>query len=187
MQSVIRCTHYIAGAGEMKYLNQAEAPGVTFVLATSSTIRPRLCPRRIVTRPAASASPATRSLAAAASWPVRWPWNWRGAVTKFICSATPVRSGWMCRAPRVHFHEVQVGRTDVFRHREYALPLAAKMAEVTRREKLELLHVHYAVPHAMAACLAAEMIGARRAPHCHHAAWDGHHVDGRRPQLSRDD
>ncbi len=31
MQSVIRCTHYIAGAGEMKYLHQAEAPGVTFV------------------------------------------------------------------------------------------------------------------------------------------------------------
>src|SRR5262249_51837037 len=52
-----------------------------------------------------------------------------------------------------------VGRTDVFRHREYALPLAARMAEVTRREKLELLHMHYAVPHAMAACLAADMLG----------------------------
>jgi hypothetical protein len=31
MQSVIRCTHYVAGAGEMKYLDQGEAPGVTFV------------------------------------------------------------------------------------------------------------------------------------------------------------
>ena len=82
----------------------------------------------------------------------------RGHEIHLFSYARPVRLD--VSQPRVHFHEVAVGRTDVFRHREYALPLAAKMAEVTRREGLELLHVHYAVPHAMAACLAAEMIGA---------------------------
>jgi N-acetyl-alpha-D-glucosaminyl L-malate synthase BshA len=81
----------------------------------------------------------------------------RGHEIHLFSYARPVRLD--LNAPRIHFHEVHVGRTDVFRHREYALPLAAKMAEVTRRENLELLHVHYAVPHAMAACLAAEMIG----------------------------
>jgi L-malate glycosyltransferase len=81
----------------------------------------------------------------------------RGHEIHLFSYARPVRLD--VTAPRVHFHEVHVGRTDVFRHREYALPLAARMAEVTRRENLELLHVHYAVPHAMAACLAAEMIG----------------------------
>jgi N-acetyl-alpha-D-glucosaminyl L-malate synthase BshA len=81
----------------------------------------------------------------------------RGHEIHLFSYARPVRLD--VNAPRIHFHEVPVGRTDVFRHREYALPLAAKMAEVARRENLELLHVHYAVPHAMAACLAAEMIG----------------------------
>src|SRR5450631_3338185 len=76
----------------------------------------------------------------------------RGHEIHLFSYARPVRLD--VTAPRVHFHEVHVGRTDVFRHREYALPLAARMAEVTRRENLELLHVHYAVPHAMAACLA---------------------------------
>ncbi len=85
----------------------------------------------------------------------------RGHEIHLFSYARPVRLD--VTAPRVHFHEVAVGRTNVFRHREYALPLAARMAEVTRREKLELLHVHYAVPHATAACLAAEMIG-RGAP-----------------------
>jgi L-malate glycosyltransferase len=82
----------------------------------------------------------------------------RGHEIHLFSYARPVRLD--VSQPRVHFHEVAVGRTDVFRHREYALPLAAKMAEVTRQEGLELFHVHYAVPHAMAACLAAEMIGA---------------------------
>lgn len=81
----------------------------------------------------------------------------RGHEIHFFSYARPVRLD--LTAPRVHYHEVPVGRSSVFRHPEYALPLAAKMAEVTRHEGLELLHVHYAVPHATAACLAAAMLG----------------------------
>ena len=81
----------------------------------------------------------------------------RGHEVHFFSYAHPVRLD--LSEPRIYFHEVHVGRVDVFRHREYALPLAAKMVEVTQREKLDVLHVHYAVPHAMAACLAAEILG----------------------------
>src|SRR5216683_3949357 len=42
---------------------------------------------------------------------------------------------------------------------DYTLPLAVKMAEVARSQQLDLFHVHYAVPHALAACLAAQMLG----------------------------
>ncbi len=81
----------------------------------------------------------------------------RGHEVHFFSYAPPVRLD--LSAPRIHYHEVPVGHSSVFRHPEYALPLAAKMAEVTRAEGLELLHVHYAVPHATAACLAAAMLG----------------------------
>ncbi len=81
----------------------------------------------------------------------------RGHEVHFFSYARPVRLD--LTAPRVYYHEVAVGGSSVFRHPEYALPLAAKMAAVTRTEGLELLHVHYAVPHATAACLAAEMLG----------------------------
>ncbi|OAI41944.1 hypothetical protein AYO41_01340 [Verrucomicrobia bacterium SCGC AG-212-E04] len=81
----------------------------------------------------------------------------RGHEVHFFSYARPVRLD--LAAPRVHYHEVPVGHSSVFRHPEYALPLAAKMAAVTRDEGLEVLHVHYAVPHATAACLAAEMLG----------------------------
>jgi N-acetyl-alpha-D-glucosaminyl L-malate synthase BshA len=52
-----------------------------------------------------------------------------------------------------------VGTHSVFPCPDYTLPLAVKMAEVGRVERLDLFHVHYAVPHATAAFLAAEMIG----------------------------
>src|SRR5699024_5329481 len=45
----------------------------------------------------------------------------------------------------------------VFQHRPYDLALAAKMAEVIDREKLDILHVHYAMPHAICAILAKEI------------------------------
>jgi hypothetical protein len=42
---------------------------------------------------------------------------------------------------------------------DYTLPLAVKMTEVARSQQLDLFHVHYAVPHALAACLASQMLG----------------------------
>src|SRR5438045_6301557 len=71
--------------------------------------------------------------------------------------AKPVRLD--LTAPRIHFHQVAVGEHSVFPCPDYTLPLAVKMADVGRAERLDLFHVHYAVPHAVAAVLAAEMIG----------------------------
>jgi N-acetyl-alpha-D-glucosaminyl L-malate synthase BshA len=75
----------------------------------------------------------------------------------FFSYAKPVRLD--LTAPRIHFHEVAVGKHSVFPCPDYTLPLAVKMADVGRADRLDLFHVHYAVPHATAAFLAAEMIG----------------------------
>ena len=66
----------------------------------------------------------------------------------FFSYAKPVRLD--LTAPRIHFHEVAVGKHSVFPCPDYTLPLAVKMADVGRSERLDLFHVHYAVPHATA-------------------------------------
>ena len=75
----------------------------------------------------------------------------------FFSYAKPVRLD--LAAPRIHLHEVAVGKHSVCPCPDYTLPLAVKMAEVGLAERLDLFHVHYAVPHATAAVLAVEMIG----------------------------
>jgi N-acetyl-alpha-D-glucosaminyl L-malate synthase BshA len=57
------------------------------------------------------------------------------------------------------FHEVEVSSYPLFEHPPQDLALAAKMAEVSREHKLELLHVHYAIPHAITGFLAQQMLG----------------------------
>jgi L-malate glycosyltransferase len=81
----------------------------------------------------------------------------RGHEVYFFSYAKPIRLD--LSAPRIHFHEVAVGKHSVFPCPDYTLPLAVKMADVGRADRLDLFHVHYAVPHATAAFLAAEMIG----------------------------
>lgn len=85
----------------------------------------------------------------------------RGHEIHFFSYAKPVRLE--LSRPRIHFHEVAVGEHGVFPCPDYTLPLAVKMAEIGRTDRLDLFHVHYAVPHATAAFLAREMIG-RSAP-----------------------
>jgi N-acetyl-alpha-D-glucosaminyl L-malate synthase BshA len=82
----------------------------------------------------------------------------RGHEVHFFSHAKPVRLD--LSSPRIHFHEVEVGHATVFPCPDYTLPLAVKMAEVGKTNRLDLFHVHYAVPHATAAFLATEMIGA---------------------------
>ena len=82
----------------------------------------------------------------------------RGNEVHFFSYARPVRLD--VTAPRIHFHQVAVGEHSVFPCPDYTLPLAVKLAEVGAAERLDLFHVHYAVPHATAAFLACEMIGA---------------------------
>jgi N-acetyl-alpha-D-glucosaminyl L-malate synthase BshA len=64
-------------------------------------------------------------------------------------------------APNVFFHPVNINEYDLFRYPDYTLPLSVKLAEVSRDFDLDLIHAHYAVPHAVAAYLASEMLGDR--------------------------
>ncbi|PEA55814.1 N-acetyl-alpha-D-glucosaminyl L-malate synthase BshA [Bacillus pseudomycoides] len=81
----------------------------------------------------------------------------RGHEIHFITSGLPFRLNKVY--PNIYFHEVTVNQYSVFQYPPYDLALASKMAEVAQREKLDILHVHYAIPHAICAYLAKQMIG----------------------------
>ncbi len=84
----------------------------------------------------------------------------RGHEVHFITYASPFRlRGY---AERVFFHEVETrfGRYPLFDHFPYSLALASKQHEVAQREHLDVMHVHYAIPHATTAWLAREMLQA---------------------------
>ncbi|MBH5317925.1 N-acetyl-alpha-D-glucosaminyl L-malate synthase BshA [Paenibacillus sp. GSMTC-2017] len=81
----------------------------------------------------------------------------RGHEIHFITHSIPFRLGKFHK--NIFFHEVEVNDYYVFRYPPYDLSLASKMAQVAKMQKLDLLHVHYAVPHAVCAYLAKEMIG----------------------------
>jgi L-malate glycosyltransferase len=86
----------------------------------------------------------------------------RGHEVHFISYAMPVRlSG---AGDRIHFHEVEVSNYPLFDHAPYTLALATKMAEVAEQVPLDLLHVHYAIPHSVSALLARMMNAPRRLP-----------------------
>ncbi|MCA1625100.1 MAG: N-acetyl-alpha-D-glucosaminyl L-malate synthase BshA [Acidobacteria bacterium] len=84
----------------------------------------------------------------------------RGHNVHFIASALPTRLTELDE--RVHFHEVEMMSYPLFEHQPYDLALATKMATVARSEKLDLLHVHYAIPHSISAILARESIKQKR-------------------------
>jgi N-acetyl-alpha-D-glucosaminyl L-malate synthase BshA len=66
--------------------------------------------------------------------------------------------------PHIHFHEVEVASYPLFDHPPYTLALATKMLEVFESESLDVLHVHYAIPHSVSAMLARSMAAPRRLP-----------------------
>jgi len=84
----------------------------------------------------------------------------RGHDVHFISYASPFRLRGL--AERVTFHEVVTGEYPLFEHSGYALALAVKQHEVALRERLELMHVHYAIPHAATAWLAKQMLNDER-------------------------
>src|SRR6266403_231848 len=86
----------------------------------------------------------------------------RGHEIHFISHAEPFRLPH--DQPRIHFHPVKVNDYDLFKYPDYTLPLSVKMAEVSRDHQLDILHVHYAVPHATAAVLARSMLPPERQP-----------------------
>lgn len=64
-------------------------------------------------------------------------------------------------SPNLYFHEVVVPHYPLFEYPPYSLALASKMAELARHQRLDLLHVHYAVPNAVSAILAKQMLSPR--------------------------
>ena len=86
----------------------------------------------------------------------------RGHDIHFISYAVPVRMTAV--SERLHFHEVEVMNYPLFDHPPYTLALASKMANVARNESLDLLHVHYAIPHSVSAYLARAMLAPSRLP-----------------------
>ncbi|MGG1399480.1 N-acetyl-alpha-D-glucosaminyl L-malate synthase BshA [Bacillus salipaludis] len=79
----------------------------------------------------------------------------KGHEIHFISSSMPFRLNRMYH--NIYYHQVDVNQYSVFQYPPYDLALASKMAEVANREKLDLLHVHYAIPHAVCAILAKQM------------------------------
>jgi N-acetyl-alpha-D-glucosaminyl L-malate synthase BshA len=80
----------------------------------------------------------------------------RGHEVHFITYKQPFRLPSFL--PRIYFHEVDVGRYPLFEYPPYDLALAVRMHEVVRSHGLDLLHVHYAIPHATSAWIAREML-----------------------------
>jgi N-acetyl-alpha-D-glucosaminyl L-malate synthase BshA len=86
----------------------------------------------------------------------------RGHDVHFICYERPFRL--RVDGPRLHFHRVMVNDYGLFKYPDYTLPLSVRMAEVSRDLGLDVLHVHYAVPHATAAILARSMLPREQQP-----------------------
>ncbi len=86
----------------------------------------------------------------------------RGHEAHFISYERPFRLPW--GAPGIFFHPVVINDYGLFKYPDYTLPLSVKMAEVSRDVGLDVLHVHYAVPHATAAVLARSMLPEGSAP-----------------------
>lgn len=80
----------------------------------------------------------------------------KGYEIHFITSNIPFRLKRIY--PNIYYHEVEMTHYPVFQYPPYDLALANKMAEVINREQIDILHVHYAMPHAICAILAKEMI-----------------------------
>jgi L-malate glycosyltransferase len=86
----------------------------------------------------------------------------RGHEVHFISYGRPFRMP--VHTPRLYFHPVLINDYGLFKYPDYTLPLSVKMAEVSRDRQLDILHVHYAVPHATAAILARSMLPPEQQP-----------------------
>jgi N-acetyl-alpha-D-glucosaminyl L-malate synthase BshA len=84
----------------------------------------------------------------------------RGHEVHFITYSNPIRLD--PETPRIHYHEVEVSTYPLFQYPPYCLALASRMAEVAEAYRLDVLHVHYAIPHSIAALLAQQMLAPQR-------------------------
>jgi N-acetyl-alpha-D-glucosaminyl L-malate synthase BshA len=84
----------------------------------------------------------------------------RGHQVHFITYSNPIRLD--PGIPRIHYHEVEVSNYPLFQYPPYCLALASRMVDVADAYDLDLLHVHYAIPHSIAAMLAQQMLAPKR-------------------------
>jgi len=84
----------------------------------------------------------------------------RGHEVHFITYSNPIRLD--PGIPRIHYHEVEVSNYPLFQYPPYCLALASRMVDVADAYSLDLLHVHYAIPHSIAAMLAQQMMAPKR-------------------------
>ena len=84
----------------------------------------------------------------------------RGHEVHFITYSNPIRLD--PGIPRIHYHEVEVSNYPLFQYPPYCLALASRMMDVADAYDLDLLHVHYAIPHSIAAMLAQQMLAPKR-------------------------
>lgn len=84
----------------------------------------------------------------------------RGHDVHFITYSNPIRLD--PGLPRIHYHEVEVANYPLFQYPPYCLALASRMADVAEEYALDLLHVHYAIPHSISAMLAKQMLASKR-------------------------
>ncbi len=86
----------------------------------------------------------------------------RGHTVHFICYNIPARLRGL--SEKVHFHPVEVITYPLFKFPPYTLALATRIARTITEERIDLIHVHYAIPHSVAAQLAREMTGRQDIP-----------------------
>ncbi|MBW2937883.1 N-acetyl-alpha-D-glucosaminyl L-malate synthase BshA [Aureisphaera sp. CAU 1614] len=80
----------------------------------------------------------------------------KGYEVHFITYKQPVKLELLSH--HIHFHEVVVPQYPLFQYQPYELALSSKLVNVVREHKLDLLHVHYAIPHAYAGYMAKKML-----------------------------
>jgi len=80
----------------------------------------------------------------------------RGHEVHFITYSQPVRLALL--NPNVHYHEVNVPEYPLFHYQPYELALSSKLVDMVKLYNIELLHVHYAIPHAYAGYMAKQML-----------------------------
>jgi N-acetyl-alpha-D-glucosaminyl L-malate synthase BshA len=83
----------------------------------------------------------------------------KGHKVHFVTSHQPVKLNFL--NPNLHFHEVFIEDYPLFHYQPYELALSSKLVEVVEKYKLDILHVHYAIPHAYAAYMAKQMLKAK--------------------------
>ncbi len=80
----------------------------------------------------------------------------KGHIVHFITYKQPVRLEQL--SSNIHFHEVNVPEYPLFHYQPYELALSSKLVDMVKLHKIDLLHVHYAIPHAYAGYMAKQML-----------------------------